>query len=118
MTIEKSEDTKMCVLCLYGYIFASITVISLLMLIFINKPDLVENLFYLPTATLMGPNIQPLAGLLPPALLISCIGGAVMGHYIGRKFGKHDLWVLLSSAFWGAFLPISFLLSSLTLLEF
>jgi hypothetical protein len=116
MTIEKSEDTKICVFCLFGYIFASIAVISLLMFIFINKPDLVKNLIFFPTSTLIGPSIQPWAGLLPSAILIGCICGAVIGHLIGKKFGKHDLWVLVSSAFWGVLLPISFVLSSLALL--
>lgn len=118
MTIEKSEDTKICVLCLYGYVLASIAVISLLMIIFLNKANLVENLIFSPTTFLLGPSIPPLAGLLPPVLLIGSIAGTVMGHHIGRKLGKHDFYVLISSAFWGAFLPITFLLLGLATPEF
>jgi len=117
MANERSENTNICVLCLFGYVFASIAVISLLMFLFINKINQLENLFFSPTTIFLGPSIPSLSGFLPPALLIGCVCGAAIGHLIGRKFGKHDLFVLFSSAFWGTLLPTLFLLFHLGLPE-
>jgi hypothetical protein len=116
MTIEKSEDTKICVLCLYGYIFASITAISFLYFLLIEKTNLADNSLLFPTTFLIvSPSIHLLVGLLPPAILIGCIGGTLLGHYIGIRYGKHDIFVIISSAFWGFLLSISVLLFDLVL---